>query len=210
MTRQEIIERLSGRLGQIRQKFSVQRLALFGSAARDEAGPVSDVDVLVVFKGPTSFDAFMDLKFYLEDLLGRRVDLSPIRPFVRRCATPSRGSSSMSRDEMMYLQDISESCAQISEYVQGLSQADLIGDRKTYDAVVRNLEIIGEAAKHVPSRLRSRLPEVDWRRVAGMRDMLAHAYFGIDNDILWDVVQHDVVQHKVPQLAHSVGSFLRP
>ena len=86
MTRQEIIERLSGRLGQIRQKFSVQRLALFGSAARDEAGPVSDVDVLVVFKGPTSFDAFMDLKFYLEDLLGRRVDLvtdKALRPQVR-------------------------------------------------------------------------------------------------------------------------------
>ncbi len=61
----------------------------------------------------------------------------------------------MSRDEMIYLQDISESCAKISEYVRGLTQAELIGDRKTYDAVVRNLEIIGEAAKHVPSRLRS-------------------------------------------------------
>ncbi len=86
MTRQEIVERLSGRLAQIRQQFSVQRLALFGSAARDEAGPVSDVDVLVVFEGPASFDAFMDLKYYLEDLLGRRVDLvtdKALRPQVR-------------------------------------------------------------------------------------------------------------------------------
>ncbi len=86
MTRQEIIERLSGRLDQIRQQFSVQRLALFGSAARDEAGPVSDVDVLVVFEGRASFDAFMDLKYYLEDLLGRRVDLvtdKALRPQVR-------------------------------------------------------------------------------------------------------------------------------
>ena len=111
----------------------------------------------------------------------------------------------MSRDEMMYLQDIADSCARISEYVRGLSKTELIRDQRTYDAVVRNLEIVGEAAKHVSPKLRSRLPEVNWRKVAGMRDMLAHAYFGIDNDILWDVVQH-----KIPQLAQSINSFLHP
>jgi uncharacterized protein with HEPN domain len=111
----------------------------------------------------------------------------------------------MSRDEMMYLQDITDSCTRISEYVRGLSKTELIRDQRTYDAVVRNLEIVGEAAKHVSPKLRSRLPEVNWRKVAGMRDMLAHAYFGIDNDILWDVVQH-----KIPQLAQSIDSFLHP
>jgi len=109
----------------------------------------------------------------------------------------------MLRDETMYLHDIAESCVRISSYVQGLSRIGLLGDQKTYDAVVRNLEIIGEAAKHIPPDLRSQLPGVDWRKVAGMRDMLTHAYFGIDNDILWDVVQN-----KVPLLLEMIQAYL--
>jgi uncharacterized protein with HEPN domain len=110
----------------------------------------------------------------------------------------------MSRDEVMYLRDIVESCGRIRQYTQGLSRAGLIGDQKTYDAVVRNLEIIGEAAKHVSDDLRRELAEIQWRKIAGMRDMLAHAYFGIDNDILWDVVSN-----KIPQLTRSIDGFLQ-
>lgn len=109
----------------------------------------------------------------------------------------------MSRDEIMYLQDIAESCKKILRFTAGLSQSDLIGDTRTYDAVVRNLEIIGEAAKHISGDLRRKLPDIEWQKAAGLRDMLAHAYFGIDNDILWDVVQN-----KVPQLAISINNFL--
>ena len=109
----------------------------------------------------------------------------------------------MSRNEVMYLQDVAESCDKILRFTAGLSQSDLIGDEKTYDAVVRNLEIIGEAAKHISEDLRRQMPDIEWRKAAGLRDMLAHAYFGIDNDILWDVVQN-----KVPQLAKATGAFL--
>jgi uncharacterized protein with HEPN domain len=109
----------------------------------------------------------------------------------------------MSRDEIMYLQDIAESCEKILRFSQGLSQSGLIRDEKTYDAVVRNLEIIGEAAKHISEDLRKQLPDIEWRKAAGLRDMLAHAYFGIDNDILWDVVQN-----KVPQLGEATRAFL--
>ena len=109
----------------------------------------------------------------------------------------------MSRDEAMYLQDIAESCNKIQRFTAGLSQSDLTGDEKAYDAVVRNLEIIGEAAKHIGQDLRRRMPDIEWRKAAGLRDMLAHAYFGIDNDILWDVVQN-----KVPQLAEAISAFL--
>ena len=108
----------------------------------------------------------------------------------------------MSRDEIMYLQDIAESCEKILRFSQGLSQSGLIQDEKTYDAVVRNLEIIGEAAKHISEDLRKQLPDIEWRKAAGLRDMLAHAYFGIDNDILWDVVQK-----KVPPIKQSHKGF---
>ena len=109
----------------------------------------------------------------------------------------------MSRDEIMYLQDIAESCEKILRFTTGLSKPGLIGDVRTYDAVVRNLEIIGEAAKHISEEMKRQLPEIDWRKAAGLRDMLAHAYFGIDNDILWDVVQN-----KVPHLANVTRTFL--
>jgi uncharacterized protein with HEPN domain len=109
----------------------------------------------------------------------------------------------MSRDEIMYLQDIAESCEKILRFTAGLSQSDLKVDEKTYDAVVRNLEIVGEAAKHIGEEIRRQLTDIEWRKAAGLRDMLAHAYFGIDDDILWDVVQN-----KVPRLANAARAFL--
>jgi len=109
----------------------------------------------------------------------------------------------MSRDEIMYLQDITQSCEKILRFTNGLIQENLVKDEKTYDAVVRNLEIIGEAAKNVSKELRDQLPTVEWRKITGMRDMFTHAYFGIDNNILCDVVQH-----KVPQLAKAINAFL--
>jgi predicted nucleotidyltransferase len=76
MTSREVLERMSEHMPEIRQRFGVRELALFGSAARGESQPDSDVDVLADFDGAADFDRFMDLKFYLEELLGKRVDLA--------------------------------------------------------------------------------------------------------------------------------------
>ena len=87
MNKQEVLKRLTGNIEEIRQRFSVKALSIFGSIARDEAIDSSDVDVLVVFNQKASFDAFMDLKFYLEELLGTGVDLvtdKALRLQVRR------------------------------------------------------------------------------------------------------------------------------
>ena len=86
MTRQAVLEKLESNIGDIRRQFSVKELGLFGSVARDEAGQKSDVDVLVEFVEKSSFDLFMDLKFYLEELLGAGVDLvtnKALRPQIR-------------------------------------------------------------------------------------------------------------------------------
>jgi hypothetical protein len=87
MDRQTVLSRLSECAPEIRRRFSVKALSVFGSVARGEAAEGSDVDVLVAFKQKATFDLFMDLKFYLEELLGRGVDLvtdKAIRPQVRR------------------------------------------------------------------------------------------------------------------------------
>lgn len=101
----------------------------------------------------------------------------------------------MSRDWRLYLDDIREACEKIARYSDASSKAAFFADEKTYDAVLRNLEVIGEAAKRLPEEVRRQHPSVDWRKIAGLRDLIAHAYFGIDHDILWDIVRH-----KVPEL----------
>jgi len=73
-----------------------------------------------------------------------------------------------------------------------------------YDAVLGNLEIIGEAAKHIPDEVRRRYPDIAWREMAGLRDILAHAYFGLDDEVLWDIVRN-----KVPSLVDHIERILQ-
>jgi uncharacterized protein with HEPN domain len=110
----------------------------------------------------------------------------------------------MSRDARLYLEDILEACDKVRRFTEGMSQAQFLKDERTYDAVVRNLQIIGEAAKRVPSEFQSDLPQVEWRKAAGLRDMLTHAYFGIDADILWDVIRN-----RLPPMASAIRAFLK-
>ncbi|MGD0623693.1 MAG: DUF86 domain-containing protein [Thermodesulfobacteriota bacterium] len=98
----------------------------------------------------------------------------------------------MSRDYRLCLEDILDSCGKILRFTAQMPFDQFVEDEKTYDAVVRNLEIIGEAAKNVPEDIRLRYPGIEWRKIAGLRDVIAHEYFGIDNDILWDIIQNKI------------------
>ncbi len=109
----------------------------------------------------------------------------------------------MSRDYRLYLDDMRMAAEKVLRYTEGVDLAHFVDDDKTYDAVVRNLEVIGEAAKHVPAEVQVRYPEVTWRSIAGLRDIVAHEYFGIDEDILWDIVVN-----QVPQLLGQVKRIL--
>lgn len=109
----------------------------------------------------------------------------------------------MARDSSVYLEDIVTAAERISTYVAGHSRETFGADTKTVDAVVRNLEVIGEAVKQVSVEVRQQAPEVEWSKIAGLRDVLIHAYFGVDLDIVWDVVVT-----KVPELASRVRVLL--
>lgn len=105
----------------------------------------------------------------------------------------------MSRSGELFLQDIEEAGTKIQRYTNGLDFEAFVGHEMAYDAVLRNLEIIGEAAKGIPGEVRDRFPSIDGRGMAGLRDILAHAYFALDEATLWDIIQN-----KIPQLLTDV------
>jgi uncharacterized protein with HEPN domain len=110
----------------------------------------------------------------------------------------------MSLSPLEYLRHIVDEADYLMKATQGLDQARFLQDETLKRAFVRSLEIIGEATKRVPENLRQKYPHVDWRAMAGMRDRLIHGYFGVDYDIVWDVVTN-----KVPQLWQDVTTILR-
>ena len=110
----------------------------------------------------------------------------------------------MSRDYNLYLEDILESCQRIVSYTAGMSYDRFVNNNMVYDDVLRNIEIIGEAVKQVPKVIRDQYSEVDWRRIAGMRDIVAHHYFSIHDEIVWDIVEN-----KIPELIEKIESILK-
>lgn len=95
-----------------------------------------------------------------------------------------------------YLEDILESVELIENFTEGMDFEKFRGDAKTRDAVVKRLEIIGEAAKNVPKDIRDKYPELPWSKMARMRDKLTHEYFGIRFDIVWKAVKKSLPEMK--------------
>ncbi len=98
----------------------------------------------------------------------------------------------MQRDPEVYLDDIAEACVKIERYTAGLTYDAFLADDKTLDAVLRNLEVMGEAAKRLPEDVRNRFQGVDWKKICGLRDVLIHQYPGIDLEVVWAVVSKNV------------------
>ncbi len=109
----------------------------------------------------------------------------------------------MPRDYRVFLDDILEAVTKVPEYTAGFSDEQFFADRKTVEAVVWNLQIIGEAAKKVPEEIRSRYPDLPWRDMAGLQDIIVHQYFGIKLDVIWKIVQNDV-----PVLGNGIRGIL--
>jgi uncharacterized protein with HEPN domain len=108
------------------------------------------------------------------------------------------------RSSKLYLTDINNSILKIKKYTRTLSYKNFSTNEMLIDAVVRNLEIIGEAVKKIPKEVKKDSPSIEWAKIAGMRDILIHAYFGIDKEIIWDVITN-----KLPPLQKEIRKLLR-
>ena len=109
-----------------------------------------------------------------------------------------------SRDLRDYLQDILDAVNDIERFVADMSYEQFIKDKKTLNAVVRSIEVIGEESKRLPESLKAKNSELPWREIMGMRDKLIHAYFGVDTETIWKTVKENI-----PQLKQTIKKMVK-
>jgi len=110
----------------------------------------------------------------------------------------------MSKDYKVYLEDILNAVEKIDGYVADMSYEDFLADSMASDAVIRNLAIIGEAAKKLPAHVKKERPEIDWRGIAGLRDIIVHKYSGVNLKVVWDIIKKEL-----PELKSEVEEISR-
>lgn len=110
----------------------------------------------------------------------------------------------MKEEFLDYIEDIIEAMNDAMSFIEGMEYDDFLKDRKTIYAVIRAIEIIGEAVKKIPESVKNRYPQIPWRDMAGMRDKLIHEYFGVNLRAVWDTVKQDI-----PNLKPSFDKILK-
>ena len=109
----------------------------------------------------------------------------------------------MSKDALVYVYHMLEAINNIESFMVGLSEQNFYKNKMAQDAVIRNLEIIGEAAKHISKTVRNKYPEIEWKRIAGLRDILIHEYFGVDLEKVWNVSKG-----RLPELKRKMSKII--
>ena len=107
------------------------------------------------------------------------------------------------REEKLFVQDIVIFCEHIAEYTDGVDKEGFLANRMLQDALVRKIEIIGEAVKNISTQTREKYPNIAWKEIAGMRDKIAHGYFNVDLDIVWKTVTQFI-----PKLKPEIDKIL--
>lgn len=112
----------------------------------------------------------------------------------------------MKKDPLIFLKHIMECIELIEKYTKNLSRREFLENTKTQDAVIRRIEVIGEASKNIPKSFKNKYPGIPWKKIAGMRDILTHEYFGVDLHLTWNVTQKDIPKLK-RKIAHIIKNI---
>ena len=211
--REEVLALLREHMPVLRERFGVADLALFGSTARDEAAPDSDVDILVTFdRQPETSWGCYEAQSYLAEVFGRQVDMvehhqmrkeylpwveaDAIDPMNPRWHMPN-GSRPKRWD--VYIQDMLEHCQCVVDYTNGLDFDQYMGDHMRRLAVERSFGIVGEAANKIPKEVRDSQPDMAWAEIIGLRHRIVHDDDGIDRSKIWEYAQ-DFIPPLIPRL----------
>lgn len=102
----------------------------------------------------------------------------------------------MIRDVNLFIEDILQSIKDIESFSRGLTKEKFIKNKLKQNAIIRSLEIIGEAVKNIPDSFREKYPKIQWKKIAGFRDVLSHAYFGVSMERVWNIIEQDLLELK--------------
>lgn len=110
----------------------------------------------------------------------------------------------MKKDPKIFIKHILESISRIESFSRGLAKEDFLKDELKQSAIIRQLEVIGEATKNIPDSFRIKYLDIEWKKIAGTRDKLSHDYFGVDLNTVWDVIKEDL-----PTLKKEIEKILK-
>lgn len=226
---------LRAHLPEISERYKVKSLGVFGSYLRNEQKPDSDLDVLIdCGDGFISLLGLVNLQNYLSDLVGVKVDLverKGLKPYIGKRILSEvvwlqrdgaeidipiqeiarRGRShpvSPQREYLDYLNDIVDAMGKVQRFIAGVGYDEFAENEEKIYAVTHAIEIIGEAVKNIPSEVKERYPDIPWKNMAGMRDRIAHGYWGVDLEKVWAAATREIPEDK-PRIARILAEETR-
>ena len=189
-----VLTGLKSKILDILKKHNVIRAGIFGSFARGEQKKNSDIDILIEFEGKKSLFDLVELKLELEDRLNKKVDIityKSINSLLKKIIL-NEEVKILWKNDNIYSQHILDSINEIEKSTKDISENNYKENKDIQDATIRRIEVIGEAVKNLSPVFKKKYSEIEWRKIAGTRDVLIHSYFSVDIDLLWEIVEKDL------------------